>query len=379
MASIARDSGGRKRLMVTIDDTRKTIHLGKMTVRDAETTKAHVEEIASARFLGRAVEDDTLRWISKLDTKMRDKLVKAGLVAAVERKGAVLLGAFIKGYLENRNDLKPRTVACMKQTQRNLVDFFGADRDMNTITAGQIEDFRQYLVKEGLAEATVNRGMSRVGQFFSKAFRDGNISKDPFDTAKLPSFRVRGNDDRFHFVTREEVQKLIDAAPDAQWRLLIALARFGGLRCPSEPLALTWADVNWEHKRIRISSCKTERYAGKGQRWIPLYPELRPFLQQVFDEAKPGAVHVIMRYRAKCTSLGDYIKRIAVRAGVDLWEKPWQNMRASRHCELIKEGLPSHVAAKWQGNSDKVANEHYLLDADSYYEKWTAQNGAASV
>ena len=47
---------------------------------------------------------------------------------------------------------------------------------------------------------------------------------------------------------------MIDNCPDAQWRLLFALSRFGGLRCPSEHLGLRWGDVDWERKRIMVHS-----------------------------------------------------------------------------------------------------------------------------
>jgi integrase len=65
-------------------------------------------------------------------------------------------------------------------------------------------------------------------------------------------------------------QALPQAAPDAEWRLLIAPSRCGGMRCPSEHLSLRWQDVDWERTRFRVDSPKT------GQRWVPIFPELRP-------------------------------------------------------------------------------------------------------
>jgi integrase len=59
-----------------------------------------------------------------------------------------------------------------------------------------------------------------------------------------------GNESRQYFVSRDETEKVIDAAPDAEWRLIIALSRYGGLRCPSEHLGLTLDDVDWEHGRV---------------------------------------------------------------------------------------------------------------------------------
>src|SRR5437763_6301034 len=60
------------------------------------------------------------------------------------------------------------------------------------------------------------------------------------------------NKDRMFFVSRADAQKVLDACPDAEWRLIFALSRYGGLRCPSEHLALKWADVDWDKARVRV-------------------------------------------------------------------------------------------------------------------------------
>lgn len=44
---------------------------------------------------------------------------------------------------------------------------------------------------------------------------------------------VRADKMRMFLVTRDAAAKVIDACSDAQWRLMIALSRFGGLRCPA--------------------------------------------------------------------------------------------------------------------------------------------------
>ena len=60
--------------------------------------------------------------------------------------------------------------------------------------------------------------------------------------------------------------KVIDAATDPQWKLLIALGRFGGLRIPSEALALSWGDVDFGAKRFTVRS----RFHPEKWRWQPL-------------------------------------------------------------------------------------------------------------
>ena len=170
------------------------------------------------------------------------------------------------------------------------------------------------------------------------------------------------------FITRQTTQKVLEACPDYEWRLLVALARYGGLRVPSEALTLTWPDVDWEHGKITVHSPKTEHHPDGAFRVIPLFPELRPYLEEAWEQAEPGAVYCISRWRhaaqkaaagwANC-NLRTQFQKIIRRAGIEPWPKPWQNLRSSRETELA-EDFPVHVACVWIGNSKPVALEHYL-------------------
>src|SRR5690606_19457727 len=111
------------------------------------------------------------------------------------------------------------------------------------------------------------------------------IDTDPFGDMKQTS--VRANKAREHFITVETARQVLDACPNSQWRLIFALARFGGLRTPSESLELRWADIDWERNQIRVTLPKTAHHEGKEERLIPLFPELRPYLDEAFfDETK---------------------------------------------------------------------------------------------
>src|SRR5262249_27074771 len=152
-----------------------------------------------------------------------------------------------------------------------------------------------------------------------------------------------------------------------EWRLLLALARYGGLRTPSEPLALEWTDVNWERGRFRVVAPKTKHEDG-GERWVPLFPELRPFFEEAFERAAPGAVHVVSRWRDTQKNLRTGLLRILRRAGVKPWPRLYQNMRASRETELA-EWFPISVVAEWLGNSPKTALAHYTQVTEEHFQK----------
>src|SRR5690606_21562039 len=131
----------------------------------------------------------------------------------------------------------------------------------------------------GLADNHVRRLTGLAKQFFHAAVKDRLIDANPF--ASLVA-AVKGNAERFHFVGLAATQAVLDACPDAEWRLLVALARFGGLRVPSEVLLLCWADVDWERGRIRVRSPKTEHHHGHESREVPIFDELLPYLREAF-------------------------------------------------------------------------------------------------
>ena len=212
---------------------------------------------------------------------------------------------------------------------------------------------------------SVRRNLGRGRQFFEAAIRKRLIEKNPF--AHIRGVTVKGNAERFRFVTLAEIKRVIDAAPDAQWRLIIALARFGGVRTPSETLALKWSDVDWEHQRIRIPSSKTE-HCGKASREIPLFPELEPYLRDAFELAAEGSEYVVTRYRDASQNLRTKMLKIIRRAGMEPWERVFQNLRASRQTELAKT-YPAHVVCSWMGNTKDVANEHYLHMTDADFQR----------
>ena len=167
---------------------------------------------------------------------------------------------------------------------------------------------------------------------------------------------------RQYFVTLDDTEKVINACPDAEWRAIVALARFGGLRVPSELLALEWTHIDWDAGKVTVTSPKTER-AGKPYRIIPLFPELRPYLEELFELAEPGQRHVITRYRSDEQNLRTTFLAILRRAGVNPWPKLFQNCRSTRETELARK-FPIAAVVAWMGNTQAVALDHYLQVTD---------------
>ena len=344
------------------DGSRKTIRVGKLNKRETELVESRVRLLLAAKFAGEAPPPDVATWLNRTSDYVRDKLAAAGLI---EARRSATLGGWLDEFLAKRTDLKATSIIVYRRCQKRLIEHFGKDKPLRSITKEDAADWRRWLATVLPSENTVRRMTGVARQFFTAAQRHRLIEENPFTGLAAA---VRENPDRFHFVSAADAQAVIDACPSTEWRLLFALARWGGLRVPSEPLALRWSDVDWERNRLTVHSPKTEHHEGGESRVIPLFPELRPHLEAAFDEAPEGAEFVIRDHRGPACNLRTHLYRIIKRAGLTPWPKLFHNLRSTRQTELV-ETYPIHVVCKWIGNSAAVAQRHYLQLLDDHYEK----------
>jgi integrase len=384
MASINNEKGRRAIQFIGVDEKRHTFRLGKCDHRTAEGVKLHVERLVGAAKTGMPLPVDTVNWLGSVGGELHDRLVRVGLTAPRERTTTVLtLGSMVDSYIDRRRaDMKPWSITTLKQARDKLMEFFGAGKVVETITVADALDFKRALAAK-YSSAYVAKIVLRARQFFKDAVDGERLARSPFAKVKAGSQK---NPQRQRFISRATIDKAIEYAPDIEWKLIIALARYGGVRVPSEVLALRWGDVLWDQSKVMIRASKTEHHVGKESRLIPLFPELKTHLLQAFAQAEEGAMYVITHYRNPGVNIRTQFLRILARAGIEPWPKLFQNLRSSRQTELT-ETWPAHIVCAWIGNSEVVARDHYLQITDEHFAKaakgreefGAAESGAASA
>jgi len=360
MASIyAMAKGGKIVQFLSPDGKLKTIRIGRLSMRQATAFKVNLEALIGQTITG-VVDDAVSRWLAGLHDAMHRRLVRVGLVAPRQTNNATL-GAWCEEYRRHRADVSPGTSANYETVGKRLLAFFEAGRELRSITEADTDRWLVWL-KQKYAGATVCTSIKFARQLWSQAIRDGLVAHNPFTHLCTPSER---NPARVFFVSTALFEQVLEACPDDDWRLLLALARYGGLRTPSEQENLNWSDVNWERGRFRVVSPKTRRHDG-GERWIPLFPRLRPYFDRVRDKAEPGAVRVLKWSWGSRWALRDKLLGFLFRAGIKPWPRLFQNLRASLETELVNS-FPLSVVAQWLGNSPEVASSHYLVTTEEHY------------
>ena len=332
----------------------------------------HVDILLLCKQTGKmvpALVQEKLDELATANPKLYGRLVEHGLAEPLENENGVpTLGPMLDRFFAERgNTVGDNTLKNWGHTKRNLLQKFGKDTELNSITKGDSKAFENFLIQdEKLGEKTTTR--RRIGNckmFFEFAKDYRWIDENPFSDLKSS---VEGNSDKFHFVDRNTVELVLRACPDLESQIIFALARFGGLRCPSEIIKLKWSDVDFEKRRITVTAPKTKRYVGKETRIIPLYPELEPYLTRATDQSG-GGEYVVKASRDKNVNFRTRFEKILKAAGVEQWPKLFQNLRSTRQTELIDEGHPAHVVAKWMGNSEVVAKDHYYQVTDDHFTK----------
>lgn len=370
MASLTKDKKGSYRIQFT-DPTgpRRTIYLGTMHKRKAEVFADRVEELLGVKRGRTVLSDDAATWLGKLPAELHSKLAAAGLVVSRDSSAPATLRKVLDAYFSSVGDVKPQTLIRMKQADARLVAHFDEGRAADSITREDAEAWRSQLKAEGFAPATLARTVQYAKSIFRFAAERGYVPSNPFAGLRVGN---QSNAERSRYVPAATIEKVLAACPSDEWRAIVGLSRFAGLRCPSEMIDLRWGDVNWDRARLTVRSPKTAGHEGGGSRVVPIAPALMSILTTLHLAAEPGSEWVLPRLRNRGINLRTQFEKIIARAGEAAWPRLFHNMRASCATDWV-ESVPAHTVASWLGHSPEIAARHYLQTRDAHFDAVTGK------
>ncbi len=361
MASLSNDKSGKRRTLFSIPGGRRqTLWLGKVPKKSAESMLVRIEEMIQHKSIGSAFPTELVGWIQKLPGPTRKKLESAGLVEA--RPPVPTVGEVLDRYRKTRV-VKDSTMQTYAQALDGLEAALGRDTLIDAVTAAHADEWRRSLTTAGLAAPTIAKRVKVARALFSKAVRWKMIAENPFEHLKSGS---QANPKRSHHVPVETIERVIAACPDREWRAIIALCRFAGLRAPSELVGLMWTDVDWKRRALTVRSPKTEHHEGQAQRLVPISDRLREILNDLWTSAGPSESKMLPSIASSTKNLRTRFQKILKRAKVSPWPRLFQNLRASAETDWV-ERFPQHEVASWLGHSPTVARTHYLQTRDMHF------------
>ena len=364
MASVCPEPNGRKLIQINELPGRPKVRLGKVSDKVAQSVCVKIEAMLAAKASGQPLDHETAAWLGKVDRKLHGRLVALDLAAPRTEAQSATLSRFLDRYISSRSKIKPNTLRNYRATQRILQEHFGEDRFLAAIHKGHASDYREWLASR-YAQATVSREIKRARQFFEYAKDCRLIAENPFAKIKAGP---QTNSDRQQEIARDAVAAVLQALPDNEHRLILVLARCAGLRVPSELRKLTWDCIDWTRNRFTVHSQKLENHPTKKTKVLPIFPAIRPYLENAREEAPAGSVYVVSPRFHEDGVFRSALRRAIKRAGIPTWVKPLVNCRASGQTELMQTH-PAHVVCAWIGNTEKVAKDHYLMVTEADYAR----------
>jgi integrase len=166
------------------------------------------------------------------------------------------------------------TFARYENSQRVFREWLGdrADKPLESLTATTIREFRDSL-KPGRTGRTVNAYLKDVRSILGAAVREGLLSTNPGASIEpLP----HGDSIAKQPFTPGEVGSLIVAAPSADWKGVILVAAFTGLRL-GDCARLRWGAIDLAEQTITVTPTKTRDKCTQVR--IPLHPDVLAFFE----------------------------------------------------------------------------------------------------
>ncbi len=284
MASLeqSRSIGQGYRLRFQIGKRRHSIGLDTLDESDAKIAKEHLEHLLDQQKRDRPPSPVTAAWLDRLPDAVHDRFAAFNLVEYRHRSElprTVL--AFMRAYIKSRTDWKkPENY---RQSVDHLEAFLRRDVSLTSLTKGECERWLRWMTDQkngpGLSPNTAGQHVKRCRQMIRQAVDEGLVEKNVLVGIKID---LRSDTSKNRYIDADMATAIMDACPDQEWRVIFALARYAGLRCPSEVLRLRWSNIDWDRNRFKVTSPKTDRY-GKGERITLRWPELCTELNYWFE------------------------------------------------------------------------------------------------
>ena len=189
-----------------------------------------------------------------------------------------------------------------------------ASLPLRAVTPKDVRSFRDAERELGKSSVTANLAHKIVASALGAAVKMGYIATNPASAVDhLPTHEAKVQKETF---TLEEIAMLLHAAPSSDWRGVILLGAFAGMRL-GDALRLKWGNVDLQAGAITFTPSKTARLGKK--LILPIHPEIEAFLLKhpagASDDASlfPTLSHLSISGKSGASQA---FRRIMERAGV---------------------------------------------------------------
>ena len=248
------------------------------------------------------------------------------------------------GKLRN---LKPGTIRTYQNNVRDFLKFINKHPD--ELTCEDARDFLLHLKNKGDKASTLNNKNGALVFFYKRVL--GKLWDDNLVPRAINDYAIP------RVLTRDEIEKLLDATPNLKYKAIFAIMYSSGLRV-SEVLHLHYDDISRTNMQIYIHSAKnhTSRYALLSQRALDILTEYW------FKCGKPRDILFPNQWTGKYltpSATGLEMRKSVERAGLPK-DVHLHCLRHSFATHLLEDGVDIRYIQTLLGHRSPKSTEIYL-------------------
>jgi integrase len=303
------------------------------------------------------------------------RLMASTLAPSGERYTVAEAGAIYIEHLEVVMERKRTTIADYRgYLIRHLGPFFGG-RPMDRIDRARVEEYLLAKKRDGLSSKTIGNHLTFLHGLWSFGVKREWVGRNVIalvDRPRPPRFKER----RIKFLSREELEALMRAAPDDYLgdveRPLYLCAAMTGLR-QGELIALRWCDVDWSASRVRVADSyvrgafdSPKSHRGRS---VPMGDRLGAELELHFQASRWRGendlvfAHPLTGHVLDASKLRKRFYEALERA--ELRRITFHGLRHTFGTQMAAAGAPIRAIQEWMGHADISTTEiyaHYAPD-----------------
>lgn len=258
----------------------------------------------------------------------------------------------------SKNEISPGTMTAKKQYLRNhLLPHFGK-KNLKAIKSPEISEYM------GLSKASASFMRDIIGEL--KAIMNHARTLEMIDTVPVfPKFKKAKLKDAELMLTWEEQLEVIDHIDDEQYKVMIQLLCFTGMR-PCEVRALRWSDWDFKTSTLWIkrhavlgSVEKDGRKSSEDFHTLPITPEMMKFIEKLprpIDQDTPmfpGKINDLVSEHCLSRAWSKAIKLTKVKY-VDLY----RGSKSSRLSQMLRAGFTEGSISQVAGISPETVKRY---------------------
>lgn len=256
-----------------------------------------------------------------------------------------------------RRDCSPRMLEIYEQQLAAFVAWAGEGVEIAAVDDGVAEKYAAHL-GANVSGSTYNKHINALAAAWRAVARSAGVTANPWEG--LPRKRLEGHSRRA--LTKEEIAAVF-AAAEGEWRRLVAIGLFTGLRL-GDAVRLKWSAIR--DGKVEIVTHKTGAAVC-----IPVAPRLAEMLGK--PDARGGYVcpELADLYARDAARLSKRIGALFERAGLTVREKrkgwavarPSASFHSLRHTfvsRCVESGVPVGIVRALVGHASASMTEHYV-------------------